>query len=75
FALHAGKQATTARARTAAVREAETTFSTALALLEPDNQSSDAAHHQANDERQLWRDEILRGLAASHSLIQQQSGE
>lgn len=68
FALHASNQASTPRVRVAAAREAETTFSAALALLERDNQPPDATRSHANDERQLWRDEIRRGLDAARSL-------
>lgn len=75
FALHAGKRAATTHARTAAAHEAETTFSAALALLERDTQSPDATRHQENDERLLWRDEILRGLGAARSLAQLQEGD
>lgn len=68
FALHASNQASTPRIRVAAAREAETTFSAALALLERDNQPPDATRSHANNERQLWRDEIRRGLDAARSL-------
>ncbi|HEX8035580.1 MAG TPA: hypothetical protein VF510_17105, partial [Ktedonobacterales bacterium] len=72
FALHTGKQASTPRARMAAAREAETTISAALSLLD---QPPDATRSKPDDERHLWRDEIQRGLAAARSLTQPQSGE